>query len=374
MHWHEYDVSKRCTGSSIKKTHSSDRHLKHLCNEGVRLWTKLQMSQRQLQHQQQGKEKPDLLQSKIDGWKDVEAWVVKCLAKLHDMDQCQRTSFISQEAGIGQEESSQCPLFRPNESSDQNNESNIIKIQSLWRGYCVRSKRAQAPLSPCGVSADSNLREAAVAVQSAFRGFHVRKALEAALASAKYLDQDLDDLDGLETFDFDSFIAPPPELQSSWDATPSTPRARGLRQSVPVCVESESDRATVVMPPLPLSPSLSSRHATPRTLECDEMRTPSSHLSTRDDDDASCFSTHTPGRHQNNIPAACLSPAARSKPNHSTSLHGRRLVGVSKEPARLIPKKQEQEILQDWGVQDERLAKTLLKRASRIRKLQGKVS
>ncbi|CAM9235998.1 unnamed protein product, partial [Laminaria digitata] len=56
-------------------------------------------------------------------------------------------------------------------------------------------------------------------VQSAFRGFHVRRALQAALDSARYIDEELEGLlsgNGGARFELNTFLAPPPELADGW--------------------------------------------------------------------------------------------------------------------------------------------------------------
>lgn len=67
-------------------------------------------------------------------------------------------------------------------------------------------------------------------MQCTFRGFHVRRSLQAALDSAKYVDTSLDDL---APIDFDSFMPPPPQLESNWDVPMTTTTSTPLTRHTP---------------------------------------------------------------------------------------------------------------------------------------------
>ncbi|CAM9860040.1 unnamed protein product [Chrysoparadoxa australica] len=55
---------------------------------------------------------------------------------------------------------------------------------------------------------------AATALQKAFRGFHVRRALQAALESAKYVDEEVE---GMVEVDVEAFLGSAPQLEIGWE-------------------------------------------------------------------------------------------------------------------------------------------------------------
>eukprot|EP00752_Nemacystus_decipiens_P011290 g10033.t1 len=114
-------------------------------------------------------------------------------------------------------------------------------IPSAFRTACVRGRDERASMRrrhrreerDLAARADLNEAEprledgatrpareqAVMKLQSVFRGFHVRRALQAALDSARYVDDEVDGLlsvDGGARFELDRFLSPPPELTDGW--------------------------------------------------------------------------------------------------------------------------------------------------------------
>ncbi|CAN0097012.1 unnamed protein product, partial [Scytosiphon promiscuus] len=89
--------------------------------------------------------------------------------------------------------------------------------------------------------------EAVTKLQSAFRGFHVRRALQAALESSRYVDDELESLlnmDGGARFELDHFLSPPPELRDGWwrGSSSSEPEHVSRAPSHPSRAKAEGER------------------------------------------------------------------------------------------------------------------------------------
>jgi hypothetical protein len=164
---------------------------------------------------------------------------------------------------------------------------------------------------------------AATKVQSAFRGFHVRRALHAALESARYID---DDIEALEGVDVDSFLALPLDEDLELGGGRSDRAAAGQRGAY-------ARRHTMPTPPSSPPPAVLSPNRRRQVSAGARLFVDDAMVARNDGFEEMKRGHSMHGQH------GCASPAAQSEP----------AIRSSRVPRQ--PGKEEVQVLKDWGVQ-----------------------
>ncbi|CAM9322982.1 unnamed protein product [Ectocarpus sp. 6 AP-2014] len=286
--------------------------------------------------------------------------------------------------GIGQEEMSERDSFRKaclqgRVEREKMRRRHRREERNVTTGAGVNEERtAQLVASSPGVRQDVGTtwpanEKAVTKLQSAFRGFHVRRALQAALDSAKYVDDELEGLlniNGGDRFELDRFLSPPPELGDGWLGTTAvaqgnkniprhpTPPSRAKATSIRLI---DTARAAVSNTPRRPHPRGGDGvEATSRT-RLDSYCTGGTGHATKSTFLSETAQAVQTGRSDDRETAERTTSdeggaSARDKASEGGGGRGRRA---------------KSDLARDWGLTDPRAARAFAKRAKRLRKFQN---